>query len=52
MADMVTCATRLMSAFGSAIGAPAHLTQLCAQRQAKFPRGMRAARVVFEQKVA
>lgn len=31
--QFLTCANHLMSAFGSAIGAPAHLTQLCVQRQ-------------------
>ncbi|QFY90020.1 hypothetical protein D5125_11300 [Magnetovirga frankeli] len=48
----LTCANRLMTAFGSAIGTPAHLTQLCVQRQTKFLHGMRAARTVFEQKAA
>jgi hypothetical protein len=48
----LTCANRLMTAFGSAIGAPAHLPQLCIQRQTKFLHGMRAARAVFEQKAA
>ncbi|QFY89368.1 hypothetical protein D5125_07620 [Magnetovirga frankeli] len=48
----LTCANPLMTAFGSAIGVPAHLTQLCVQRQTKFLHGMRAARAVFEQKAA
>ncbi len=50
--QFITCTTSLMSVFGSAIGAPAHLTQLCAQRQARFLRGMRTARIVFERQMA
>ena len=33
--------------FGSAVGAPARLIELCERRQTKFLRGMRAARQVF-----
>ena len=29
----IDCATNLMKQFGSAVGAPAHLTELCALRQ-------------------
>jgi hypothetical protein len=40
----IDCATNLMRQFGSVVGAPAHLTELCATRQAKYLRGMGAAR--------
>ncbi len=50
--QFITCATRLMTDFGSAIGAPEQLTRLCVQRQTRFLHGMRAARVIFEQRVA
>ncbi|MDO8896291.1 MAG: hypothetical protein Q7V19_01480, partial [Bacteroidales bacterium] len=43
------CATDLMKQFGSAVGAPAHLTELCAQRQVKYLRGINAARGAFGQ---
>ncbi len=46
------CATNLMKQFGSAVGAPAHLTELCAQRQVKYLRGINAARGAFGQKAA
>ena len=48
----IDCATQLMRRFGSAIGAPAHLTELCAARQVKYLRGMAAARGVFERRAA
>ncbi|MGM0786015.1 MAG: hypothetical protein ACQEUM_18120 [Pseudomonadota bacterium] len=38
--------------FGSAVGAPASLTARCAARQARHLRGMRAAREMFERRVA
>ncbi|WP_165741584.1 transposase [Candidatus Thiosymbion oneisti] len=38
---------RLLKAFGTAVGAPAALVNLCARRQAKYLRGIRAARAVF-----
>lgn len=46
------CATDLMKQFGSAVGAPAHLTELCALRQVKYLRGINAARGAFGQKAA
>lgn len=46
------CASDLMKQFGSAVGAPAHLTELCAQRQVKYLRGINAARGAFGQKAA
>ena len=48
----IDCATNLMRQFGSAVGAPAHLTELCATRQVKYLRGMGAARGAFERKAA
>ncbi|MCK6413148.1 MAG: transposase [Azonexus sp.] len=48
----IDCATDLMKQFGSAVGAPAHLTELCAVRQVKYLRGIRAARQAFERNAA
>lgn len=48
----IECATGLMKQFCSAIGAPAHLTELCAVRQVKYLRGIQAARKAFRQKAA
>ena len=48
----IDCATHLMKQFGSAIGASAHLTDLCAARQVKYLRGVGAARRVFEGRAA
>lgn len=48
----INCATDLMKQFGSAVGAPAHLTELCAQRQVKYLRGINAARGAFGRKAA
>ena len=48
----IECATGMMKQFGSAIGAPAHLTELCAIRQVKYLRGIQAARKAFAQKAA
>ncbi len=48
----IECAAGMMRCFGTAIGAPAHLTELCAQRQVKYLRGIQAARRAFEDKTA
>jgi len=48
----IDCATKLMQQFGSAVGAPAHLTALCATRQVKYLRGMAAAKGAFERRAA
>ncbi len=48
----VACATNLMRQFGSAVGAPTHLTALCAARQVKYLRGMATAKGAFERRVA
>jgi len=42
----------LLKAFGTAVGAPASLVNLCARRQAKYLRGIRAARTMFVAKQA
>lgn len=48
----IDCATDMMKQFGSAVGAPAHLIELCSQRQIKYLRGIHAARGLFGQKAA
>ena len=45
-------AERLLKEFGTAVGAPASLTGLCARRQTKYLRGVQAARAVFVTKQA
>jgi len=44
--------TRFLKEFGTAVGKPASLIELAAHRQAKFLRGMRTAKRVFERKAA
>lgn len=48
----IDCTTNLLRRFGSAVGAPARLTELCAARQVRYLRGMGAAREAFEKKAA
>lgn len=48
----IDCATNLLKRFGSAVGVPAHLAELCAQRQVKYLRGIHAARGAFGRKAA
>ena len=43
----ISYADRLLKQFGSAIGAPQSMVDLCARRQTKYLRGMRASRQVF-----
>lgn len=43
---------RFLKEFGHAIGQPAKLVELAAQRQMKFLRGIHTARLVFERKAA
>ncbi|MBZ0072214.1 MAG: transposase [Gammaproteobacteria bacterium] len=50
--QFIDCATELMSRFGSAIGAPGQLTELCVQRQVKYLRGIQAARGAFGRQTA
>jgi len=48
----ISYSERLLKAFGAAVGAPASLADLCARRQAKYLRGIQAARAVFVAKQA
>jgi hypothetical protein len=48
----IDCATNLMKQFGSAVGAPAKLTELCAARQVKYLRGAGVAKRAFEGRAA
>lgn len=50
--QFIAHATTLLQQFGSAVGAPAQLTQLCTARNVKYLRGMAAAREMFERKAA
>ena len=43
----IAMASTFLQEFGSALGTPAQLAQLCARRQTRFLHGMRAARRVF-----
>jgi hypothetical protein len=43
----IALSARFLKEFGSAVGAPAKLIDLCERRQTKFLHGMRAARQVF-----
>jgi REP element-mobilizing transposase RayT len=43
---------RLLKAFGTAVGAPAAMANLCARRQTKYLHGIRAARRMFAPKRA
>lgn len=43
----IALSAHFLKAFGSAVGAPAKLVDLCERRQTKFLHGMRAARQVF-----
>jgi REP element-mobilizing transposase RayT len=43
---------RLLKEFGTAVGAPAAMTRLCARRQTKYLHGIRAARQMFISKRA
>ncbi len=48
----LTYADRMLEEFGTAVGAPQALVRLCARRQVKYLRGMRAARALFAAKQA
>jgi len=37
----------MLQQFGSAIGTPTHITDLCVARQTRYLRGMGAARALF-----
>jgi hypothetical protein len=46
----IALSAHFLKEFGSAVGAPAKLIDLCERRQTKFLHGMRAARQAFGQK--
>jgi len=48
----IDCATSLLQQFGSAVGAPDLLTELCVARQVKYLRGIGAAKRGFGGRVA
>jgi len=50
--QFVATAGRMLRQFGSAIGTPTHITDLCVARQARYLRGMGAARALFERRAA
>jgi REP element-mobilizing transposase RayT len=50
--QFIATAGRMLQQFGSAIGTPAHITSLCVARQARYLRGMGAARALFEKQAA
>jgi REP element-mobilizing transposase RayT len=50
--QFITTADRMLRQFGSAIGTPAHITDLSMARQARYLRGMGAARALFERRAA
>jgi hypothetical protein len=43
---------RLLKEFGTAVGAPAAITNLCARRQTKYLHGIRTARQIYTCKKA
>jgi len=50
--QFIATAGRMLRQFGSAIGTPTHITELCVARQTRYLRGMRAARALFERQAA
>lgn len=48
----IACSAALTKHFGSAVGAPGQLVELCAARQVKYLRGMLAARRTFPMQAA
>jgi len=50
--QFIATAGRMLRQFGSAIGTPTHITELCVARQTRYLRGMRAARALFERAAA
>ena len=50
--QFIATAGRMMRQFGSAIGTPTHITDLCVARQTRYLRGMGTARVLFERRAA
>ena len=50
--QFIATASRMLRQFGSAIGAPLHITDLCVARQARYLRGIGTARGLFEKQAA
>ena len=50
--QFIATASRMLREFGSAIGTPTNITDLCAARQMRYLRGMGAARALFERRAA
>jgi REP element-mobilizing transposase RayT len=50
--QFIVTAGRMLRQFGSAIGTPTHITDLCVARQTRYLRGMGAARALFEAQAA
>jgi len=50
--QFIATAGGMLQQFGSAIGTPTHITDLCVARQARYLRGIGAARTLFERQVA
>ena len=50
--QFIATAGRMLQQFGSAIGTPTHITDLCVARQARYLRGIGAARALFERQAA
>jgi REP element-mobilizing transposase RayT len=50
--QFIATAGRMLRQFGSAIGTPVHITELCVVRQARYLRGVGAARALFERRTA
>jgi len=50
--QFISTTSRMLRQFGSAIGTPTHITDLCVVRQTRYLRGMRAARALFERQAS
>ncbi|AGA32220.1 putative transposase [Thioalkalivibrio nitratireducens DSM 14787] len=50
--QFIATAGRTLRQFGSAIGTPTHITDLCVARQARYLRGMRAVHALFKRRAA
>ncbi|MEO5344524.1 MAG: transposase, partial [Gammaproteobacteria bacterium SHHR-1] len=50
--QFINYAHRFLKEFGSAVGKPERLVELCSQRHTRYARGVQAARKLFEQKAA
>ena len=50
--QFITTASRMLRQFGSAIGTPSHISDLCVTRQMRYLRGMGAARKLYAKSAA